>query len=383
MDAAMKGLAAAVVLALAVTIVPVARSGHELPVYPSYYPHEIEIATVRPEHTAELLRAGKLHAYIGRMPDFSPAPADSIGVADSLGRFLIVRINPDSPRAKDEPSACAVAKAVVGHLAGNGMVLHPYPVTPLHGDYLFHADLAETAKARFAAGKDGASALPDLKVKAVGAAAKSVVGAAVAADDADWDAEVSDVGAAELVESAMLAMNGWLGPEWLRTGWFQAELMLADAVADSDARQHADAAFRRLTTRDYDGLAERVNLERELVAALAGGCRKVVAGYTVKREYYNAEFSAGIENVAYDALTGLHSPMFIRTVKLKDFPWNGWLALGIDAQPMAAWNPIAGMTDPFGRLMWFALGDPALLPSPYEAGWMLNRIGDVRPGEGR
>ena len=40
-------------------------SGHELPVYPSYYPHEIEIATLAPERAAELMRAGKLHAYVG------------------------------------------------------------------------------------------------------------------------------------------------------------------------------------------------------------------------------------------------------------------------------------------------------------------------------
>jgi hypothetical protein len=72
--------------------------------------------------------------------------------------------------------------------------------------------------------------------------------------------------------------------------------------------------------------------------------------------------------------------MFIRTVKLKDFPWNGWLALGIDGKPAAAWNPIGGMIDPFGRLLGFTVGDPALLPSPYESGWMLNRIADLPPG---
>ena len=69
--------------------------------------------------------------------------------------------------------------------------------------------------------------------------------------------------------------------------------------------------------------------------------------------------------------------MFIRTVKLKDFPWNGWLTLGIADRAGSAWNPVAGMTDPFGRLMWSAVTDPALLPSPYETGWMLNRIADL------
>ena len=62
---------------------------------------------------------------------------------------------------------------------------------------------------------------------------------------------------------------------------------------------------------------------------LTAGCRAMVAGYTVKREHFNASFSDGIENIAYDALEGLNSPMFMRTVKLKDFPWNGWLKLGL------------------------------------------------------
>ncbi len=110
---------------------------------------------------------------------------------------------------------------------------------------------------------------------------------------------------------------------------------------------------------------------------LASDCRTMVAGYTVKREYFNAEFSAGIENISFDALEGFSSPMFLRTVKLKDFPWNGWLQLGLDGRPAAAWNPIGGFTDAFGRLMWFAIADPAAIPSPYEATWMLNRISEV------
>ena len=152
---------------------------------------------------------------------------------------------------------------------------------------------------------------------------------------------------------------------------------MADAVSDPAQKERADADFQRLTGGDFQDLTERVNLERDLVTLLTAGCRTVVAGYTLKHEYFNTEFSAGVENIGYDSITGLHSPMFLRTVKLKDFPWNGWLGLGINAAPSSAWNPIGGMTDPFGRLMWAAIGDPALLPSPYDAGWMLNRIADL------
>ena len=105
-----------------------------------------------------------------------------------------------------------------------------------------------------------------------------------------------------------------------------------------------------------------------------------MAGYRVKREFINAEFSTGIENIAFDALDGLNSAIFIRTAKLKDFPWNGWLSLGISGAPTSAWNPIAGFTDPFGRLMWAALGDPAAVPSPYESTFMLNRVSEIEMG---
>jgi len=140
---------------------------------------------------------------------------------------------------------------------------------------------------------------------------------------------------------------------------------------------------QRLETGDYRDTVERVNLEGELVATLTGGCRKRVAGYTVKRQYFSAEFTNGIENIGFDSIEGLDSPIFIRTVKLKDFPWNGWLMLGIDAQPDAAWNPIAGFYDGFGRLLWSAIGDPALFSAPYDSSWMLNRIADVQSNSGR
>jgi hypothetical protein len=103
----------------------------------------------------------------------------------------------------------------------------------------------------------------------------------------------------------------------------------------------------------------------------------MVAGYTLKREHFNATFSAGIENLSYDGLEGLASPMFLRTVKLKDFPWNGWLQLGLAPPPESAWNPVGGFTDPFGRLVWSAVGDPAAIPTPGDAGWTLNRFSDV------
>lgn len=367
---------AVLVTTAAVLAATVARSGHEQPVYPSYYPHEIEIAAMAPPRAAELMIAGKLQAYIGGAPDFDTAQPDGIAAVESLGSLVLVRINPDSGLAGDEAAACAAAAGAVRDVAArnSGLILHPYPVTPLHGDYLYHADRADAARQRLLSAPP-TSAAP--KVRAEGPLARGLVGPDRLAEGAQWDIAIEAVSASGLVADSMLALNGWLGPRWVRSGWYQAYRLLAASIRDEARRQQADAALDRLRSVTYAGAVERVELERELVRLLTSDCRAMVAGYTLRREYVNASFSAGIENISFDALEGLSSPMFLRTVKLKDFPWNGWLQLGVDGEPRAAWNPVGGFTDRLGRLMWYAVGDPAAIPTPNDATWTLNRISEV------
>ena len=366
-----------IVLLVIMAVMTVARSGHEMPVYPSYYPHEIEIQTMPPERATGLLRDGKIHAFVGSELALGASPAAPLAAIESLGTFVVVRVNPASSLARNEQSRCALTRAVMmGMSQRGGMIVHPYPVTPLHGDYLHHFDLADAAKNKL---RDAAASAPvtaDLRVRAGDELAKTFVPAAWIAQDAEWEAEVASISVAELIKSARMEMNGWSGPPGIRTGWFLAYLLLRDALDDS-GKQRSEGLLSRLKPGAHESAVERVNLERELVSELTAGCRALVAGYTVKHEYFNAEFSAGVENIAFDALDGINSPIFIRTVKLKDFPWNGWLALGIGDRPRAAWNPIAGFTDAFGRLMWSAVGDPALLPSPNDSEWMFNRVSDV------
>lgn len=360
------------VAALAVTA---ARSGHEQPVYPSYYPHEIEIAAMAPQRAVELMRAGKLQAYVGDAGQSAFAASDKIGTVESLGAFVIVRLNPASDFAKDQASACAAAAALVREMSdrGSGLIVHPYPVTPFHGDYLGHADRAEAARQRLLAAPRFTG---DLKVRATGDL-RSLVRPGWLTDGASWDAAVEEVSASALVAQSTVSVNGWLGPHWVRTGWYQAYRLLGATAAEPVAREELDARLARLQAGANEGPTERIDQERQLVALLTPGCGTMVVGYTVKREHFNADYSAGIENLSFDAIEGFASPMFLRTVKLKDFPWNGWLQLGLEARPTSAWNPIAGFTDEFGRLMWFAVGDPAAIPSPYESAWMLNRISEV------
>ena len=178
-----------IVLAVAFAIVTPARSGHESPVYPSFYPQEIELTAVTPDRAAGLLLTGKIQAYVGNAPRFATAPPNSIDSIESLGSFVVVRVNPASPRAGDEQSACAIGETVIRDLAGKGgeLVAHPYPVTPFNGDYLHYVDLAEIAKARVLGG--GTSDV-QLKVRTDGNLASSMVRAAWRTQDPDWDAEI-------------------------------------------------------------------------------------------------------------------------------------------------------------------------------------------------
>jgi hypothetical protein len=378
----MKRLASFTVLLVATGMIGGARGGHEFPVYPSYYPHEIRIEAMAPDQAAGLLPAGKIQAYIGPEPRFTSASPDSIRAVDSLGSLVIVRVNPESSLARDHAAACVLMRTVVREIARQHgeFRFHPYPVTPYDGDYLYHADLADAARTRFVGNSAGAgaNATRRLRVRASSALAKILVRADWYTQGPQWDVEIDEASAADLAASSTMTTNGWVTPPWARSGWSRAALLLAPSIDEPRQKTRVRADIDRLESGSFSGTVERVNLERDLVSELAGSCRTVISGYTVKREYISTEYSAGIENIAFDSVAGLNAPMFVRTVKLKDFPWNGWLSLGIDSRPAAAWNPIAGFTDPFGRLMWYAIGDPALVPSPNGSGWVLNRVSDVR-----
>ena len=78
----------------AAVVAGVARGGHEIPVYPSFYPHQIDIRTLAPERAGEALQTANIQAYVGAGLSFSGTPPDSIRAVESLGSFVIVRVNP-------------------------------------------------------------------------------------------------------------------------------------------------------------------------------------------------------------------------------------------------------------------------------------------------
>lgn len=361
-------LAVALVAALSPT--RPGRAGHEFPFYASFYPQEITLSVLAPAAAPAKFAVGALHAYLGVDP-FAGRPVPStVAPAESLAAYVIVTLNPAARFPGDAGGRCLAARAVAEALAtAPGYRAYPYPVTPYHPDYLQHADLAASAGAATRVTWVGAP----LRVRAGGGVA-GLIPPALEAAGPDWDAAIELVEVAPLWVQDAVGPNGSVGSPWLKTGWHQAYRVLRDAVLDPGARGRVDALHERLVSDAGMAERERLTLERELVSALRAGCERLVAGYTLRREPLNLDYSGGVENAAYDAQAGLGAAIFPRTVKLKDFPWNGWLTVGVPERPSAAWNPVAGFTDATGRLLWLTLGDPAFFPSPHGAGWVPNRV---------
>jgi hypothetical protein len=331
-------------LAAGLALAGLAHAGHEFPFYPSYYPQEITVEALDAQAAAERVAKGTLHGYAGGELGSASVSAKT-GAVQSLGGYVVLTFDRRAAQYADRAGRCAAARSFKDGLAP-GQIWHPYPVTPFHADYLHHADRAEAARAAIA----------------VQTIAKPV-------------GQIEIIDTTALMTQASARYNGWIGPPWLRQGWYHAYLLLAPAVSDAAARARIEEAARRLMRGERGELRERIARERALVALLQNGCERIVLGYIVRREHFGKEYSQGIENVGYDALDGLASAIFPRTVKLRDFPWNGWLNVAAPSAPSSPWNPVAGgFEDAFGRLVWWALADPAFLPSPHAGGWIENRV---------
>jgi hypothetical protein len=338
------GLSMARVVALRATlycaallaVAPSTEAGHEVPYYPSFYPQEIRIEPLDPAAAGKefLNKTTPLHAYIGASPRFDGQPPGFLKSVESLASFIMA-----SPRARGRDGrGQALAQAAASVAKDPDTVAHAYPITPYHADYLGHVDRVPKPAA---------------------------TGGAAPAGDAGIE-EVSVGDHAQGGRRRAYRLSAALGKE----GWFRPTICCAPRSAIGTA-ERADA-LRAAPARAIQG-PERLNLERELVAALSQGCERGIVGYRLRREFFSDEFSNGIENISSDSQSGLNSPIVVRTVKLKDFPWNGWLRVGIAGEARAAWNPVAGFTDAIGRHVWSTVGDDAYLPVTYNSRWRQNR----------
>jgi hypothetical protein len=319
-------------------------AGHEVSYYPAFYPSQITLAVLDPEAAGKALAANKLHVYLGSAPRFAGPVPPALRSATTLGGYAVLTLDPTRPGLQDAKARCAVAADVLAAVAGgagDAFVFHPYPVTPFHEDYIAHADRArraiDLARARTAAGAGRA-------IQAEGALAGPL-------EKAGWkpgkEPAAAGIALREVPQTEALggeAIGAWAPAPWIKEGWYEAWRLLSPGQ-DPKTLADATALAQKLMRGDVKGHVELFNLERRLVDTLSRPCTRVVAGYTLRREYTNDEYTFGIENITPDSARGLNNPVFVRTVKLKDYPWNGPLFAAAAAPAKAAWNPVAGFGD--------------------------------------
>jgi len=326
---------------------PSSEAGHEVPYYPSFYPQEIRIEPLDPAMAAKefLNKTAPLNLYIGASPRFDAGVPSFLKSAQSLGAFIVA-----SPGGQGRDGRCrALAFAAASLAKGPDTVAHAYPITPYHADYLGHVDRVPKTDGAIGAGPAG-------------------------------DVGIEEVSVGDVMRKAGVGAGIWLAPPSAKEGWFQAYHLLRSAVGGGDRGERADGLYERLLLGRFKDQAERLDLERALVAGLTEGCERGVIGYRVRGEVFSDDFSNGIENIATDSQWGFNAPIVVRTAKLKDFPWNGWLRVGMEGEARAAWNPVAGFTDAGGRLVWSTVGDDAYLPVTSNSRWVPNRA-EVVPDE--
>jgi len=126
-------LAASLLIPLAGSI-PV-RAGHELPYYPSFYPHEIQLTVSDAGGAAEALRTGLTHATPGTDP-FGGALPQQIAAAASWGGYVVLTFSREAIRSIAPPQRCALAAPPQAGEAGTvpltcGFVRKPIEAAPL------------------------------------------------------------------------------------------------------------------------------------------------------------------------------------------------------------------------------------------------------------
>src|SRR5262245_32486343 len=141
-------------------------------------------------------------------------------------RFARSSCSRSTRRAAHLPTRASAAPRLAPALAmpKSEYVAYPYPVTPWHEDYAYHVDLVEVAKARVAT----AGAIPRLRIS------RSVSGLAPGPAwrpaGGEWDATLEEVPLDQLLRQEATRLDGWMGPPWLKQGWFHAHALSARAV---------------------------------------------------------------------------------------------------------------------------------------------------------
>ena len=431
-------LAVLVIAMLVSTYVEGVMAGHENPFQQSYYPHEVRFFKIdNPDEVPRLIAETSdtpvvkgLHLYLAPVSVDDVKEARRVGPAKSLktlGSIYTVLLNPvddgrnpfASKKFRQAFARFLIDREALATGLGDAEPLY-IPITRYHPDYRFVIDIDQRIRGQWKPNEAMVKqALADY-LESVGGSVEggriTIEGSeavlAVAGIEGDAIAGVIVKQLAEKLEKLgfkvktismeasptrlrdleeyqgvnivverldlldyiferLRNVNGiYVGLDAYDDARLAAHIYLKPGGADDEASR----AAQKLLSGDYSGWQERMNLIRTLILGGIDESVRTPVMLTYQHYLYNDDYDQGVENMARSPITGPFSDVFYRTVKLRLFPWNGWLLVGLDVERSSAYNPVLGFTDKWGRNLWMMLSDSASVFQPYNGSWEVNRV---------
>ena len=317
------------------------QAGHEVSYYPSFYPQEIRLEPLDPQAAAARIpeqdRSAQPLCRRQRRASTPRSRASEVGlIACRLHRGVV------SPRRKAATVAAprSPRRPRRGRLTG-----HRRP--PLSGLRPTMPTISPTPTARSPC-------------------------RAPAAPPAPHDVEIEEIPVNDLLRKSGAGAGIWLAPPWTKEGWFQAYRVLRAASATGASAERADALYERRLPGRFKDAAERLDMQRALVAGWRG-CERGIVGYRLRRECLQRRLLQRVENIASDSQpdsTRRRGPHH----EAQGLPLERLAARRHRGAATAAWNPVAGFSDETAGWCGRSWATMPICRSPYNSRWVQNRV---------
>lgn len=409
----------AILLLTPLMLVQVALAGHENPFQFSFYPHEIRFFKAKPDEVTNLIYETTdtpvvkgLHIYLEPLSyeeNKQITSSKNIKSLKAIDKIYTILINIPSERT-NPLSLYEFRRSILRYLVDREEISKNIagseplfiPITRFHAEYRYVVNIDNEIRSRWkysenllrqsinkylevsgAVYQDGKITIRNKQVSlSIYSPKNDEIALAISSyikeklenigfkiHTLDYKKEEADI-LINIYDYQNLTFYNLRNINGIYVGFEQYKgIFLASIIYHNIATQH-DELFKAssLSEQEYASLLQ--NFIKEGIEKSNEQPILLTYSYYV----YNDDFDQGIENMVRSPLTGPLTDVFYRTVKLRLFPWNGWLLVGLNTDKQTYYNPILGFDDAWGKHLWMAMSDSAVVFQPYNTSVEPNRV---------
>ncbi|WP_448605502.1 hypothetical protein [Thermoflexus hugenholtzii] len=370
-------------LVLSQFYVNIGLAGHENVQYQSYYPHEIrflqvdnlDVAVRLFKNTTTSGRVEGLHLYLGKIGKTEAKANYSIKYLNFITNIYLLRFSEFNRHLQNSKIRSVIAYGCINrNELAKEMLTSPLfiPLLPYHRETSYVKDIEERLKTiectdifqelkilkvGFTAGQED---LADKIVEQIKSNTGFKLNAEKVSNPNDWDILVTRIDMPSYVLSKLSYING----VYYGTDTFEGTTFIKDLFLNGKEKPE-----QRIISEE-----DLFLYTRSIVSEWYERGFTYPLMYDIEYYIYNDDYDEGLHNMAWSPLVGLTEPSaFFRTVKIKLFPWNGWLLVGSPTVDKCKFNPFPVPGDQTCYGLWSVLSDPAFVLNPYNLTFEPNR----------